>query len=183
MAQRHRTIGIASLAVGGMVFASAMAGRSHAPEERAPAVQIIGHDSHITKASFELIRDEASLAALWARHTGLEAGAAPPTRHSVPVVDFSRFMIIGAFNGTATNTDGLVASSVTTGDDAVRVRFETSSFQTASFGPEPDRGVTTTCYGIWIIDRSDKPLVIEEGVRQLKNEPIRWVEVSRFAGK
>lgn len=184
MARSHRITCGAGLASAGLLIAIVAAEDAPpAPVEHAAAVQFIGQSSRITQPSFELIRDEASWAWLWARHTGAQAQAVPPTRHAAPVIDFSRFMVIGAFNGTATNTDGLVARSISTDETSVRVRFETSSFQTASFGPGPDHGVTTTCYGLWVIDRSDKPIIIEEGVQQLKDAPVQWSEVKRFAGQ
>ena len=50
-------------------------------------------------------------------------------------------------------------------------------YQTA--GPDGG-GKRATPYGIFVLPRSDKELVVEEGVRTLKNEPPKWNELARF---
>jgi len=169
---------------GSFIAFAAVSGVDEAPaRDVLPAVQFVGHDSKIAEPRFVLARDEAAWAKIWAEHTGVAAGQGPPTRHAVPKVDFSRYMVVGAFAGAGVNADGLIAESVRVAGDAMRVRFETSSFQTFSAGPGKDTGVKTSCYGLWVIEKTDKPIVIERGVQQLKNAPVQWKEVKRFDAK
>lgn len=148
-----------------------------------PAVQLVGHDSKILSARFVLIRDDASWEALWAEHAGAAQKEGAMWRHAAPKIDFSRFMVVGVFGGATTNTDGEVAQSVTIADDRVRVRYESSTFQTASFGGQGDPGVKTAPFGLWVVEASDLPVVIEQARRGLKDSPVSWKEVKRFEGK
>jgi hypothetical protein len=148
-----------------------------------PAVQLVGHDSAFTTPRFVLVRDPDSWNALRAEHTGTPPKDGATGRHAVPKIDFTRFMVVGVFSGASTNTVGEVAHSVTVTDDLVRVRFQSSTFQTASFGNAPDPGVKTTPFGLWVIETSNSPVVIEEGRSTLKNSPITWTQVQRFESK
>lgn len=153
-------------------------------DERLPAVQFIGHDSRITQPRFVLVKDDAAWASLWSEHIGAAAGAGAMARHAAPKIDFSRYIVVGAFAGATTNQDGEVAEMVGIEAELVRVRYVPSTFQSASaIGGEPDRGVATTPYGLWVIERTEKPIVIEQGARGLKPEPIAWKEVKRFDGR
>jgi hypothetical protein len=148
-----------------------------------PAVQIVGHDSRIMAPRFVLVRDQATWDALWAEHTGAAIKGGAMGRHAAPKIDFSRFMVIGAFGGAVINTDGEEAQSVTVTDDLVRVRYESSTFQTSSFGGNGDSGVKTSPFGLWVIEASKSPVVIEEARRGLKDSPVSWKEVKRFDAK
>lgn len=148
-----------------------------------PAVQLVGHDSRIMTPRFVLVRDQATWDSLWAEHTGVALKEGAMGRHAAPKIDFSRFMVVGVFGGAATNTDGEVAQSVTVTDDQVRVRYESSTFQTSSFGGNGDPGVKTSPFGLWVIEVSKSPVVIEEGRRGLKDSPVSWKEVKRFDAK
>lgn len=152
-------------------------------KDRLPAVQLVGHDSRIMTPRFVLVRDQAGWDALWAEHTGAAFKEGAVGRHAAPKIDFSRFMVVGVFAGAVTNTDGEVAQSVSVTDDLVRVRYESSTFQTASFGENGDPGVKTSPFGLWVIEASKSPVVIEEGCRELKDSALSWKEVKRFDAK
>jgi len=152
-------------------------------EDTLPAVQLVGHDSRITTPRFVLVRDQPAWDALWAEHTGAALKEGAMGRHAAPKIDFSRFMVVGMFGGAVTNTDGEVAQSITVTDDQVRVRYESSTFQTSSFGGNGDPGVNTSPFGLWVIQASKLPVVIEEGRRGLKDSPVSWKEVKRFNAK
>ncbi len=151
--------------------------------ETLPYVQWIGADSKRTEPGFEIVRDDAAWRALWGAHTGTDTtpGGAM-RRHAAPEVNFDRCVVVAHFRGRSTNHDGEVVHGVDESAERVRVRFIADTFQTASFDG-PDRGVATTPYGIWVLPRTEKPVVIEEGTRELKNEPVRWREVKRFDGR
>lgn len=152
-------------------------------KETLPAVQLVGHDSKIVTPRFVLVRDQAAWDALWAEHTAAALHEGAMGRHAAPKIDFSRFMVVGVFGGAVTNTDGEVVQGVTVTDDQVRVRYESSTFQTASFGGNGDSGIKTSPFGLWVIEASTSPVVIEEGRRGLKDSPVSWNEVKRFDAK
>ena len=142
-----------------------------------PAVQLVGHDSKISDARLELVRDEAAWQALWAQHSGHEQSWNALERHRVPAVDFDRYVLVAAFNGSSQNTDGMVGVSVAPEGDDVRVRFEPSSFQTSGPG---GGGIKTTAYGFWVIERPKGQVILEKRAPGLKADPVRWEEVKRF---
>lgn len=150
-------------------------------QETPPAVQLVGQNSKIAEPRFVLIRDEQAWAKLWFDHTGVEINGGPPVRNAAPIIDFNRYMVVGYFRGKCVNHDGEIASSVVVSEDELRVRFEASTFQTMSSDPgKPDTGAKATPYGLWVVSRTDNAIVVEEGRRGLKNDPVTWKEVHRF---
>lgn len=156
-----------------------------APVETRPLVQLVGHDSKIAQPRFVLVRTEEQWLKLWAEHAAVPAEFSVMTRHAAPKVDFSRCLVVGSFSGLTTNTDGLVARTISTTPDAVRIRFEASTFQTARFDGKPDTGTRTSPFGIWIIDlpTPGTPIILEQAKRVLKADRVQWEEVKRFDGK
>ncbi len=173
-------VGIAVLA-GTALFGVGIA-RPEAPLP--PCVQWVGHDSKFTEPGFRLVRDEESWKTLWAAHTGHAREYGAIGRHAAPKIDFERYMVVAYFRGPTTNRDGEVLETVHPGEDRLVLRFESWSFQTASFSG-PDKGVATTPYGLWVVPASDSEIVIEEGRPStgLKADPIVYKEVFRFAGR
>lgn len=156
--------------------------RPDAPSVK-PYVQWAGHDSQVAERAFVIARTEDEWLDLWARHTGKPASHGAMGRHAAPKVDFDRCLVVGYFNGRGTNTDGQIAESISTHDDGVHLRFETASFQTASFGPGPDKGETTTSFGLWVIDKTDKPIIVEQSHLRGKGGERTWHVVHTFAAK
>lgn len=184
MRRRSLIAGASALVACSLAACAAMSGLGNAPgKEVMPAVQLVGHDSKIAEPRFVLIKDEEAWINLWSEHLGVAASHTPPTRHVVPKVDFARYIVVGSFHGAGTNTDGEVVQSVLVGDDAVRIRFESSSFQSAGLGPGGDPGVKTTSFGLWVIEKTDKPIVIEQPGPRLKADPVNWVEAKRFEAR
>ena len=146
-----------------------------------PFVQWVGHDSLRAEPGYVLVRDETAWHDLWARHRGGPEGEGAIARHFAPKVDFDRCMVVAHFRGRVVNGDGEVVGEVREFDDHVRIRFESSTFQTFGFD---DRGgaVNAQPYGIWVIERSDKPVVVERAVRALKKADVEWHEAARFQG-
>ncbi len=180
MASRRVMVG--SLVVLPLVLFAAAPREAEAPPEPERAlVQWAGAASK-HPAGFALVLDQAAWRALWSAHTGSPASHSPPGRHAAPIIDFTRCMVVAWFTGPTTNTDGVLLETVAVGKDLVRLRVEHSTFQTAG---QDGRGgaVDTTPFGIWVIPRSDAPIVVEEARRSLKRDPVTWVEVHRFKGR
>lgn len=179
------------MAAWGMIAAAVLAGllghevaaRMPVVSERdfPPAVQFVGHDSQIAQERFVLVNTHLAWEALWREHRGLAGEQGPPTRHVVPKIDFLRYCVVGYFRGDGVNCDGEVATEVHVANGQVRIRFTTSTFQTASLGPDPDPGVKTRSFGLWVIERHKGLIVLERERMGLKDEAPSWSEVARLS--
>lgn len=174
----------AVLSLASFVGIAAIAATTDPKREFLPAVQLIGHDSKVHTSCFVLAQDEVAWAKLWAEHTGTGASDTPPTRHATPKVDFSKYMVVGAFGGERTNTDGQRVLRVLEDEENFRIQYEATTFQTSSgLGGKVDSAVKTTPYGLWVIEKTAKPVVIEEGIQRSKNSPIEWKVVEKFESR
>lgn len=181
---KHRFIVIAILALalpGCLITTDAGADGAPGPDglPGKPYVALSGHDSAITERRCVRVTDAETWAALWKEHRGekLETNASGwPT---TPVIDFERCMVIAVFRGESWNANGEYVESIEEVDRHVRLRFDSHTFQTS--GPDGG-GVRVTPFGIWVIARTEKPIVIEENVQGLIGQPPKWKEQWRFAG-
>ncbi len=175
----HTWSAVIALAACGIVVGAVSSGGGG---EELPFVQWAGAES-AHESGFVLVRDEAAWRAMWGGHTGKEAAAGGAmNRHAAPEVNFDRCMVVAFFRGPATNEDGEVVREVAEVGGAVRVRFTSDTFQTASFDGSGG-AVKTTPFGIWVLPITDQPIVIEEGTMELKDRPLEWREVKRFAAR
>lgn len=176
--KRCAMVAASVVAAVGVLGAGGAGGRA---EERPPCVQWVGHWSERAAPGFVIVRDEAAWRALWADHTGVLAKEGAMKRHAAPKVDFERWMVVGCFSGVNINGDGEVARSVAEDGGALRVRFVSSSFQTAGPG---GGGVDVRPYGLWVVPATDKPVVVERGhITKDPREGVRWDEVWRSGAK
>ncbi len=168
---------ILGLAGAGIAFGVAMAqpGQSTRP----PAVQWSGPDSAIEELRWERVRSPEAWRNLWAAHRGERASLAAQGWVLAPEIDFERYEVVAYFRGQSANNNGERASAVFVREGVNVLRFDSASFQTASFDGE-DKGVAGRAFGIWVIERSDRAIVVEENVQGLiGGEPV-WREVMRF---
>lgn len=86
-------------------------------------------------------------------------------------------MVVAMFHGERWNTERLELVSRDEDERRLRVRFRGRYYQTG--GPDGG-GVKVTAYGIFVLARSSKPLVIEEDVQNYKHHPPKWKEQARF---
>lgn len=169
-------------ALAGMLMLAGVAGAAVAPAHestpRRPCVAIAGPDSLMDGPKFVRATTPEEWAAVWDAHSSAGKPDLRAADRLRPEVDFSRFMVIAFFRGESWNGDGERVESIDENDERVRIRFDKMSYQT--FGPGGG-GVRVRTYGIWVIDRTSKPIVLEENVQGLKNEPATWKERHRFA--
>ncbi|MFG0285254.1 MAG: hypothetical protein ACF8R7_12595 [Phycisphaerales bacterium JB039] len=150
-----------------------------AREPALPYVQLIGPDSAIVERGFHRIRDQQAWHDLWKRHIGEDPVIAGI--NMAPEIDFDRCEVIAFFRGKATNTRGERVEAIDDLEGHRRIRFDASTYQTASlFEGEPDHGDACTPYGLWVIERTDSAIVIEENVQGLIGKPAIWQEKFRF---
>jgi hypothetical protein len=166
-----------------------------------PLVSWSGSFSSITDNLVVRITDAAEWAALWKRHAGPAVEKDSYGEPVVPDIDFSSHMVLAVFDGSTTNTRRETIESIDEFDDHLRIRCMRWTYQTASPPREirlkpgesaedvikraleerqpRDAGQKTTPYGIFVIPRSGKAIVLEEPVPR-KSMPIEWRERTRL---
>lgn len=152
-----------------------------APEEgHPPLVSWSGSYSAITTARVLLVSDDQAWERLWKEHAGDKIET---TGHGLPVwprVDFQRCMVLAIFSGSETNGCGVHVLSAAEGDGVVRVRIDWCGFQTSAPPGQKDLGVATSGYGMAVLLRAALPMVVEENVQGLKDQPALWKERARL---
>jgi hypothetical protein len=145
----------------------------------APLVTWQGPDSAVAQAGYFRIADEEGWVKLWERHVGEPAKRDNISRPFMPRVNFDRCMVVAIFKGDATNSNGVTVESVSQDDERVLLRIDESTYQTS--GPDGG-GVKCRPFGIFVLPKSAKPVVIEENVQGLKDQPEKWKERARAIG-
>lgn len=178
---RRRTL-LATLALA--ASAAALAGLARLqPQregERPACVAWSGPDSKITARRFERIRDEQTWLKVWGDHAGQDETNLHFIWQTAPRIDFARFEVVACFRGTAVNSNGERVVGLEDTGGGLRIRFEGAWYQTASFDGSGGARASVP-YGIWVIDRTDKPIIVEENVQGLIGHPPDWKEQKRFA--
>lgn len=145
-----------------------------------PYVSWMGPGSAVESAQVVRVNTEADWQALWARHVGEKAAKDRFGRHDAPRIDFEQCCVVMVFRGKTFNSDGtqFVAGGET--DAQVLLRINDQTFQTASFD---GRGGAVDCtpFGIFVLPRSTKTIVIEDNVQNLIGKPPIWKEIARLA--
>lgn len=140
-----------------------------------PLVTFVGADSKVTERRFVRVTDKEPWAVLWGEHTGQALPAGDYNwyynQQHVPEVDFAQCMVVAMFQGACWNSAGVQVVEMLAADDHTLVRFEDKAYQTA--GPDGG-GKRATPYGLFVLPRSTKPIVLEENVQSLIGKPPVW---------
>lgn len=173
MARTRRTF---AMLTGLALSAGLLAGLSRAePQDRAPAhsipiVGISGVGSKVKQAGWVRVTSADALRTLWDEHAGVEPGAPQP-----PTVDFERCIVLACFDPEIGNASGVRIESIEPHERGLRIRYDVVQYQTASFGggerPEPSKNGP---FGLFVIDRTDAPILFEEDVQNLLGQPPIW---------
>ncbi len=148
---------------------------SPAPRAFRPYVTWSGPESRVEKREYVRVTGAEEWRRLWARHAGMvDAGGlyGPP----MPEVDFGQCMVVAVFEGGASNTRGLTAISVTEEKERIVLRYDwqSKSYQTM------DTADRVILYGIFVLPRSSKAVVVEEDTHTLITGDPTWKERVRF---
>jgi RNA polymerase sigma factor (sigma-70 family) len=134
-----------------------------------------GPHSAIGTQAYARITDRNAWEALWKQHAGknIEKGI-DGTEVVVPELNLNAYMVVAVFTGETFNSRGVEAVSITEDDEQVLFRFRERGFGTVG------DAVAVRPYGLFLVARAAKRLVLERDVRSTKNEPPQWKEVARF---
>ncbi len=191
MKHRNLTIGLVTLTAAATLLGMSPAqqsaqqlARADAPpaplEARPPAVQWVGAFSNIITPSFRRVTDRETWTTLWALHRGDLADHSRRGRVMPPEIDFDRYMVVARFTGESAYNNGEAASSIFRRGNTVVLRFDSRTYQTMMSGPDDPPVASSLPYGIWVVERFDGPIIIEEDHNdRLGNDPV-WKEVHRF---
>ncbi len=151
-------------------------------------VTLTGTDSAVKTQSYRLLRDEKHWVQVWQQHKGLPVtGKYSRTHNSIglPVIDFERCMVVAVFAGESAQTPSLSVQEVSESEGEVVVRFVKNGYSIDHGRYEPGKEIRVPpalpLYGFFVMPRSDKALVLEEGSRKGRGKPLDWTERQRFA--
>jgi len=97
---------------------------------------------------------------------------------TLPIVDFDHYMVIAIFQGTGWNNAGVTVVEIVEEDNSIILRFANKYYQT---GGTDGGGQRTTAYGLFVLPRSKKPIILEENVQHNKGNPPIWKECIKFS--
>jgi hypothetical protein len=128
--------------------------------------RLSGEDSKIKKRRCVRITSTDEWKKLWNSHAGENDG--------LPEIDFSKHMAVGVFHGKGWNCDGIALRHALDCEDAIELFVRGRYYQT---GPE---GKRVTPYGIYVIPKSLKKLIVKEDCQGLIGAPPVWKIVGEF---
>src|SRR5262249_46971048 len=143
-----------------------------------PLTVLTGNDSHVKKRVFLRIASAVDWKRTWLDHLGMKEDT---IYRPAMEVDFTRCEVVAVFEGALVNSCGLRVDSITESNDAIVVRFDDISYQTASLGKE-DKGDQVSPYAFIVLPKANgKSIVLEENVQSINGRPPEWKEVARLS--
>jgi hypothetical protein len=157
-----------------------------------PCVTISGPHSDVMIRQYHRITSDEDWTRIWQEHMGktwqkrwerVEQGSTDPNDLreplTFPVIDFDNYLVIAIFHGDTRNCIALTVASIHEEEERIIFRYERVSYQTARIGR--DDGEKVSPYGLFVLPRSAKPVVVEENVQNLIGQPPVWKQCITFA--
>lgn len=141
--------------------------------ETKPYFAMSGPNSAIDYRAFAVIRDQETFDLMWQKHKGDGIERAGQGWPLSPDVDFDSCMVVALFRGDSVNCNGEQIESIHEHEDHLEVRYDSVTYQTASFDGK-DRGNAVTPYGIFVVPRVDKKVHLVENVQGFIGQPPKW---------
>lgn len=129
-----------------------------------PYVVWSGPHSQVGQTSYSRVTTAEDWRNLWQQHRAGEA----------PQVDFEQCMVLAIYQGATQNCKGIKVTSVLDEKDKLTVRFVGEWYQTG------DTADAVTPYGLFLLPKSAKPVVIEENVQSLIGQAPVWKLRAQF---
>lgn len=178
---RNRSI-VAVLAIAaGALGAAGWTVRAEAPKPGSPLLVMTGSMSEVRQPRYDLAASQEVFDKLWVEHMGDRVEKAAQGWPLPPQIDFARCEALFIFDGDSMNSNGFRVMDVIEDPDAVIVRVEDYSYQTASFDGR-DSGQKVTPWALVVIPATDKTIIIEENVQNLKAGEPQWKQRAAFPG-
>jgi hypothetical protein len=146
-----------------------------AGQDNKPLLTLYGRNSKITEMKVLRVTSEKEWKALWLEHkTGSPDPTVAPGDLEYAELDFGKVMAIAVFEGEASNCAGYTAHSISEDRERITVRLRAHSYGSAFETP------VTQAWGILVLPRSDKEIVLERDIRSEKIDPPVWKEWKKF---
>ena len=140
-----------------------------------PLLTLYGRNSKITERKVLRVTSEQEWKALWMEHkTGSPDPKAPPGDLEYANLDFGKVMALAVFEGEASNCAGYTAHSISEDQKRITVRLKAHKYGSLVETP------ATQAWGILVLPRSGKEIVVERDVRSEKKDPPVWKEWKKF---
>jgi hypothetical protein len=145
-----------------------------------PLLTLYGRNSKITKHKLLRITSADEWQSLWLEHkTGSAKRANVPWDLDVAELDFEKVMVVAVFVGEGAASLGVTSHSMSEVDGRILIRLDENSYQTGvAAGMRAFTSVRG--WGILVLPRTNKELVLERDVRTLIADPPKWSEWARF---
>ncbi|MFH0944309.1 MAG: hypothetical protein V2A76_03850 [Planctomycetota bacterium] len=176
----------------GLIALATLGAALPVPAERAPdednaaikpVVTWSGPNSRITERTYLRMVKQNDLLRTWYDHLGTQPKSGgrhdPSVDPVIPEVDFDRYMVLGIFQGKECNSTGVFVDSIEETDDELIVKFDEHTYQTEAPMGQADQGDRVTPFGIFVVPRTNKPVVFVENVQGLLHAPPEWEEQFR----
>lgn len=137
-----------------VIWANSKQGKQYQPGD-----VVDGQHSKVDSHEYHLITEQMQWSDIWSRHHGDEAVGA-----IVPVIDFSRHMVVAIFLGDVSQCSGIDVQSITRrkADDHFEIRYRPAWYSAESIGdPEKDSHAGTP-FGFIVVRRSAKVSLFED---------------------
>lgn len=175
---------ILSLALGAAALSGLLAladWRGGSETKIRPYVSWSGPDSKVKERSFARAHNEDEWTKIWEQNTGAAAKRDHVQRPFVPHVDFDQCTLIAIFQGAGVNSNGVVVSEIIDEPDRIVLRYEESSYQVAfGFNEQPKELPQVYPYGLFVVPKTTKPIVLEENTQGLKDQPNKWTQRAKL---
>lgn len=172
---------VLALGLGSFPSPAADPDRGTAPK---PLLSLHGRKCKVAKGSYRRIESPDAWKALWLEH---QTGSAKPDPIPEEVVtgevDSTRCMVIAVFEGKEGRWEGFAVYSVTETSGQVLVRVSPLSRQTGVGVPPGQCGdgdQYLSGWGVFVLPRTKKTVVIEEDVREYLPDPPVWKKRAEF---
>src|SRR5262249_1081865 len=97
-------------------------------------------------------------------------------------VDFETLMVIAVFRGRGAFCSGCEVDSIDEDSGRLTLRVRENGYQTGSWADRSflDRGLSAKAWGVFVLPRSNKQIVLEGDTRQFISDQPKWVRWSTF---
>ena len=139
--------------------------------EAKPIVAWVGSYSAIEQRQYQRITNAKDWLTLWTEHQGERIERDSYGEPAIPAIDFETNMMLAIFRGKAWNVRSESLLDFSELENNIRIRFDARTYQTD--GPAEDKDYTRA-YGIWVLPRSTKSIMLIENVQGLIGGSPKW---------
>lgn len=139
------------------------------PPAAKPLMTLYGRNSKIAKEKLVRITSEKEWYSLWLEHKiGSSTPKAVPGDLEFAELDFRQVMVVAVFEGKSVNCRGFPCHSISEDRERILVRLNPLMYQSGVPTPR------TEAWGILVLPRLNKQIVVERDVRGLIDDPPKW---------